>query len=281
MAELLANSDDNGYKHNQVAVVAIPLPAQGHINPLFNLSHLIASYEIPVHFVGFVSHNRQAKLRAHGLDQTNSPVNIISFHDPPFTSLPSPREPNKTSKFPIHLQCISEVCHLLRHPTSQLLRALSAKYRRIIVIHDSLMASVIQDIKSIQNAESYTFHTSSAFTIFFTIWESIINKPFNLTSDIPKHVPTGNGCYSPEFNKFIANQYKLLNLSSGRLYNTCRPLEDKYMDLNTKLPANEKLKLFAVGPINPMMKASYKARSKNKHECLEQICKTHFSLNKF
>lgn len=269
---MAANGDQNGYILNQVAVVAVPLPAHGHLNQLLHLSHLIASFQIPVHYVSFASQNRQAKLRAHGLDHTNSTINMINFHDPQFIPLPSrPPTPNNSTKFPIHIQCISEVCHLLRHPFSQLLRALSAKFRRIVVIYDSLMASVIQDVKSIPNAECYTFHTSSAFTIFFTIWQSMVEKPFQLgCDDIPKHVPSSQGCYSPEFEKFLANEYKLLNVSSGRLYNTCRSLESKYMELLTKLPTNENKKLFAIGPLNPLINNCI-ASSRSKHECLDWL----------
>ncbi|KMS94841.1 hypothetical protein BVRB_014800 [Beta vulgaris subsp. vulgaris] len=265
--------DHSGYKHNQVAVVAIPLPIQGHLNPFLRLSHLIAAYGIPVHFVSFASHNQQAKVRAHGLDQINSTITMINFHDPHFIPLPSltnTKQNNCITKFPTHVTRICDVCHLLEHPISELIGSLSAKFKRIIVIHDSLMASLVhQDaVKIISNVESYTFHTSSAFTIFFFMWHSMVEKPFNLSSDIPHYVPSSKGCSSPEFEKFAADQYKLANLSSGRLYNTCRSLENKYMDLLTQLPANKNKKLFAIGPVNRLINTS---SNTSKHKCLEWL----------
>lgn len=132
------------------------------------------------------------------------------------------------------------------------------------------MASVVQDVESIPNAESYTFHTSSAFTIFFTIWESLVEKPFDLGPNIPKNVPSYKGWACPEFDKFVAKQYKLMSLSSGRLYNTCKALEGKYMDLLTKLPVNENKKLYAIGPITPF-KTTSKTSSKRRHWCLHWL----------
>lgn len=265
--------DQNGFKNHQVAVVVIPLPAQGHLNPILHLSHHIASCQIPVHFVGSASHNRQAKLRAYGSDQPNNSTNNIIFHDLiQFLPLSFPPTPtNASTNFPAHLQLLFQaLSYLLRHPVSQLLRALSTKYRRIVIVHDSLMASVVQDVKSIPNAESYTFHTSSSFAIFFTIWESLVEKPFDLGPNIPKNVPSFQGWACPEFDKFLASQYKLMSLSSGRLYNTCRPLEGKFIDLLTKLPVNENKKLFAIGPIiSPLKKTS----SKTRHWCLDWLDK--------
>ncbi|PHT61012.1 hypothetical protein T459_35138 [Capsicum annuum] len=49
----------------QVAVVMVPLPAQGHLNQLLHLSRIITSYDIPVHYVGATTHIRQAKFRVH------------------------------------------------------------------------------------------------------------------------------------------------------------------------------------------------------------------------
>ena len=39
-----------------VIVVAVPFPAQGHLNPLLSLSTLISSFDIPVHYIGSATH---------------------------------------------------------------------------------------------------------------------------------------------------------------------------------------------------------------------------------
>ncbi|KAL9232591.1 hypothetical protein vseg_007687 [Gypsophila vaccaria] len=268
---MASQGEQKTHNQNQVTVVMIPLPAQGHLNPLLQLSHLISTYQIPVHYICSATHIRQAKVRAYQSDQPNS-SSRIHFHDIPFNPNSSPFKTNPSSKFPTHLQRIIETSYQLRQPVAKLLQALSGGSRRIIVIHDSLMASVVQDVQTIQNAESYTFHTSSAFTIFFTIWELMVEKPFQLGSDLPKRVPNYVGCSSPEFEKFLANQYSLLSMSSGRLYNTSKSLEGKYMDLLRKLPVNDNKKLYAIGPIH-MTNSCRKNNSKINHKCLDWLDK--------
>nr|GMD39810.1 zeatin O-xylosyltransferase-like [Ipomoea batatas] len=54
--------------NNNVAVVMVPLPAQGHLNQLLQLCCLVSSYGHPVHYIGSAIHNQQARVRANGLD---------------------------------------------------------------------------------------------------------------------------------------------------------------------------------------------------------------------
>uniref|UniRef100_A0A803MAF1 Glycosyltransferase n=1 Tax=Chenopodium quinoa TaxID=63459 RepID=A0A803MAF1_CHEQI len=229
----------------------VPFPAHGHINQLLHLSRLIASYGIPVHFAGSTVHNRQAKLRVHGWDLESS--GNIYFHDFQLPTLCS-FSPNTNAwiKFPEHLQPLSDASSHLRQPVFQLLQELSSNFRRIVIINDNLMASVVQDVKLIPNAESYTFLSVSAFIIFFNKWESIIEKRFELDSDVPRYIPSREGSFTPEFEKFIINQHKLLEFESGRLFNTCRLIEGRYMELLSKLSTNVNKKLFSIGPFNPV-----------------------------
>ncbi|GMH29404.1 hypothetical protein Nepgr_031247 [Nepenthes gracilis] len=233
----------------QVAVIMVPLPLQGHLNQLLHLSHLIAANQIPVYYVSSGSHIRQAKHRLHGWDpQTSAKIHFHHFQLPEFHS--PPPTPNAENNFPAHLQSLIDASSVLRQPVSQLLAELSPRFRRIIIIHDSLMGSVVQDVKSISNAESYGFHTSSAFTLFFFLLE-MLEIPFLLDSDIPESVPSNEGCYTSAFAEFMEKQYKFCNLDSGRLYNTSRVIEGRYMDLLEKLPLNSGKKLHAIGPLNP------------------------------
>ncbi|XP_021724160.1 zeatin O-glucosyltransferase-like [Chenopodium quinoa] len=272
MAHQIYNQNDQPkhLKDSSVAAVMVPFPMQGHLNETLHLSNLIASYGIPVHFVGSTTHNHQAKLRLHGWDPENT--SKIQFHDlqlPPLTSVTPKFDPHTT--FPGHLQPLFDASFHLRQPVFQLLQELSTKFRRIIIIHDTLIATVVQDVKLIPNAESYALHSVSAFAIFFYIWESITNKPFQLDSDIPNNIPSSEGCFTPEFADYAAKQYKVLNFESGRIYNTCRPIEGRYMDLLEKLPTNANKKLFAIGPLNPVeVKGRY---TYNRHQCLEWLDK--------
>ncbi|PHT71480.1 Zeatin O-xylosyltransferase [Capsicum annuum] len=178
----------------EVVVVIVPFPAQGHLNQLLHFSSLISSYNnIQVHYVSTKNHTRQAKIRAHGLLKKNP--NIIHFHEFSIPSFPSPPpNPNSNIKFPSHLQPSFESSYHLRGPVASLLRSLSSIARRVVVVHDSLMAYVVQDFTTIPNAESYNFHSVSAFTIFFFLWESM-GKPFPIEAELLDNLPSLEGAW--------------------------------------------------------------------------------------
>lgn len=254
----------------QVAVLMVPFPAQGHLNQLLHFSNLITSYGLPVHYAGSSTHNRQAKLRIHGWDsQSLSKIHFHDFNLPPY-SCPPP-QPDPSFHFPTHLQPLFDASVHLRQPVSQLLQQLSSNFKRVIVIHDCLMASVVQDVKIIPNAESYAFVPISAFTAFFNSWEKMPQKPFTLDFDVPEGIPSTEDCSTPGISSFIANQKDFLGFESGRLYNTSSVIEGEYIELLKKMPGKAGMKHLAVGPLNPV-----EIKSKNEidsHICLEWLDK--------
>ncbi|KAI6696814.1 hypothetical protein NL676_016933 [Syzygium grande] len=214
----------------------VPFPAQGHLNQLLELAHLIASYGVPVHYVGSASHNHQAKLRFH-VPPSCTPGNI-RFHDfptPPFLS-PAP-SPNSPHKFPSHLQPVLETTSSLRSPVADLVRSLSSGSRRVIVVNDSLMASVVQDAASVPNAEIYIVNTVSAFALCWYVWESRgIAPPPEVEVDVAELIssecfPSLLDSFTDEFLKFVAAEDKFEKFSSGSIYNTCRVVDGRYVDL--------------------------------------------------
>ncbi|KAL4607840.1 hypothetical protein ACB092_09G203900 [Castanea dentata] len=212
---------NNGLNKKKVVVVMVPFPAQGHLNQLLHLSRLIIAYNIPVHFACTATHNRQAMLRVHGWDPNS--VSNIHFHDlkiPPF--LNPPPNPNSPSKFPSHLQPLFNASLHLRDPMASLLRELSSRATRIIVINDSMMASVVQDLITIPNAESYTFHSVSAFTYFLYLWEAM-GKPLELEPN-------------------------------------AKVIEGTYMDIMESLEGGKKH--WAIGPFNPVRNIGSNGRHK-------------------
>nr|POF08680.1 zeatin o-glucosyltransferase [Quercus suber] len=259
---------NDGLNKTKVVVVMVPFPAQGHLNQLLHLSRLIIAYNIPVHFACTATHNRQAMLRVHGWDPNS--VSNIHFHDlkiPPF--LTPPHNPNSPNKFPSHLQPLFNASLHLREPMASLLRELSSKATRIIVINDSMMASVVQDLVTIPNAESYTFHSVSTFTYFLYLWEAM-GKPLELETNaklVPKGLPSTEGCFTKDFINFISLQIEFQKLSSGVLYNTCRVIEGTYMDLMETLEGGKKH--WAIGPFNPVRNIG----SNGRHKCLEWLDK--------
>ncbi|PON57034.1 UDP-glucuronosyl/UDP-glucosyltransferase [Trema orientale] len=258
---------------HDVVVVIVPLPAQGHINQLLHLSRLIAAYNIPVHVVGAAVHNRQGKLRVQGWDPNSIPN--IHFHDftiPPFHSPP----PNPTSQhsFPSHLLPSFHATRHLRDPAAALLRRLSSQTRRLAVIHDSLMASVVQDVVSIHNAESFTFHSVSAFAIFLFYSDGMAKTTSLLEMDdrvkFPNDIPSLEGCLNSEILDFIASQYEFNKLNSGNLYNTSRVMERPYMNLLARILPNKKH--WAVGPFNPVsFMGNNTANDMTRHTCLKWL----------
>lgn len=203
-------------------------------------------------------------------------MNNIHFHDfqtPSFQS--PPPNPNSTIKFPSHLQPSFESSSShLREPVASLLHFLSPNARRNIVIHDSLMAYVVQDFTSIPNAESYNFHSVSAFTIFLFLWESM-GKPFPIEARILENLPSLTGCFTSEFMDFMAAQRKYSNSDTGNIYNTSRVIEGKFMNLLEKEPIKRKKMHWAIGPFNPVMTSSSSNNSSigQRHKCLTWLDK--------
>ncbi|KAL0453127.1 UNVERIFIED_CONTAM: Zeatin O-glucosyltransferase [Sesamum latifolium] len=223
------------------------LPAH-HLNQLLHLSRLIAAYDIPIHFVSTATHNRQAQLRM-------APLALPRFLYPGI----SPMRP--TIPFTSH------------YSTPPSVRTLSRTTHRVVVVHDSLMSSVVQDVFSIPNAESYIFHSVSAFSVFWYFWEGLEQeKPFPVEEDLEKQVPSLDDCFTPEFMEFIVSEQKYMGSCSGYLYNACRVVEGRYIDLIEKLTGNENQKHWAIGPFNPL-ELTGKKPDGPRHECLKWLDK--------
>ncbi|KZV15893.1 zeatin O-glucosyltransferase-like [Dorcoceras hygrometricum] len=239
---------ENDIERHQVVVVMLPLPAQGHLNQLLHLSRLIAAYNIPVYYVSTATHNRQAKLRVHGWDP-------LSTSNPLFNSVSQ-----------------------LRQPFAALVRSLSRiAANRIVIIHDSMMSSVVQDFVSIPKAESYVFHSVSAFAIFCFFREeaekSTINTvPLNEKILQELQIPSLEDCFTEEFMELIAREHEYIALTSGSLYNSSRVFEGEFMGFIKKLSEEQNKKHWAIGPFNPM-NFTTKNEDGSRHESLKWLDK--------
>ncbi|KAK4775980.1 hypothetical protein SAY87_023941 [Trapa incisa] len=251
----------------EVAVVTVPFPIQSHLNQLLHLSYLISSHGIPVHYVATTTHIQQAKLRFHGLDLASSVdagngkhhhhhVHFHGFEISPFPSPPA--DPNATSKFPSHLLPAFEAVssHLCPHVVDLVRSLASGPTKRVVVIRDSLMSSVVQDVLSLSKTESYIFQCISAFSIcwFFANDETFGHHLATLGEYgevLLKYPSPEDGCFPDEFVKYMELQSKLMHLTSGSLYNTSRILEEPFIELLKNIAGNQKQ--WAVGPFNPVM----------------------------
>ncbi|XP_074292689.1 zeatin O-glucosyltransferase-like [Silene latifolia] len=256
---------------SRVAVVMVPFPAQGHLNQLLHLSHLVISYGIPVHYAGSAMHNHQAKVRVQGWDSES--LTKIKFHDFQIPSYISPPpKPELSFHFPVHLGPLFDIPKHLRKPVSKLLEQLSENYRRVIVVHDSLMASVVQDVEFMTKVESFQFNPISVFYRFLGSWEEIqeSDKPFQIDQsvNIPRCIPSDEGTMTPEVSRFFVDQQKFWGIESGRIYNTSRVIEGPYVELLEKLLGNDtETKHFVLGPFNPIEMSGNQKR----HTCLEWL----------
>ncbi|XP_074286048.1 zeatin O-glucosyltransferase-like [Silene latifolia] len=261
--------------HNnpEVVVVMVPFPAQGHLNQLLHFSHIITSYGIPVHYVGSGPHNHQAKLRLHGWSSQQS--NQIHFHDFQLLDYKTilPPKPDPSIHWPVHFQPLFHATVHLRQPIAKLLHQLSVSFKRVVVVHDSLMTTVVEDVKSIPNAESYVFIPTSAFTTLLGYLGNSPAKLFQLDPDLPRNIPSEEGCVPTEIAEFITNQYQSLGTESGRLYNTSRVIEGRFLELLEKISKNSELKNYAIGPLNPGVgQAQTRSNGETeRHRCLRWL----------
>ncbi|KAL1827818.1 hypothetical protein ACET3Z_006230 [Daucus carota] len=252
-------------KDTEVCVLVVPFLAQGHLGQLLHLSSLISSHNIPVHYVSTTTHIRQARSRHQGWDlQTSENIHIHEFPIEPFQS--PPPDPKASNKFPFHLQPAFDASVHLREPVCRLITSLSASARRLIVIHDELMAYSVQDFISLANAETYTFYSTSAFFYYSYFWD-LSGRP-NVTDDhILRQLPCMESCVSSELFALAEKQQVHLKKCSGHLHNTSRLIEGHYLDLLQKLQ-NDK-KQWAIGPFNPVEIS--RDSEETRHKCLEWL----------
>ncbi|CAI9099843.1 OLC1v1036725C1 [Oldenlandia corymbosa var. corymbosa] len=275
----MANDNFDDQHNDVVAAVMVPLPAQGHLNQLLHLSHILSSHGLSVHFVGTPSHNRQAQVRLHGWDP--EATSKIHFHNFPIPAFPiPPPNPNATNKLPVHLFPAFTATVHLRQPISELVKNLSITSRRVIVIHDSLMFYVIQDAASVPNAESYCFHSLSAFAMYVNSSERTEKLPAVLPDGVPVKDLLINGgsssgiLFPAELMEFFKLQRESRKRNWGNLFNTSRLIESEYLDslAEEKLCGSEKN--WAIGPFNPVLMKNLEKRSSEKQDkCLDWLDK--------
>ncbi|KAL6539795.1 hypothetical protein OROHE_011566 [Orobanche hederae] len=259
---------------SEVAVVMVPLPAQGHLNQLLHLSRLVSAAGLPVFYVGSATHIRQAKHRVHGSDQSAA-ISNINFHEFPTPSFPNPQpDPHAPIKFPSQLDSSFAATVALRDPILGFVDGISGNYRRIVVIYDFLMAYVVQDLDSVRNAESYCFWSLSAFSIYFFRWR-LAGMP-----DIPgeagsimKEMRGWDGFFSPEFKEFSSLQRGCRKNITRSIHNSSRIIEGLYLDLMAEGETNEPDKQFVIGPFNPVEtnRRPEKNDSRIRHKCLDWL----------
>ncbi|XP_047163275.1 zeatin O-glucosyltransferase-like [Vigna umbellata] len=261
----MALNDENIPHESKVVVLVIPCPAQSHLNQLLRLSRQIVAHNIPVHYVSTITHIRQVKLRHQN---SISDIHFHAFEVPPFVS-PPPIPNNPESDFPSHLIPSFVAATQLREPVGKLLQSLSSQAKKVIIIHDALMASVAQDAINLPNVEKYIFHIFPAFVASVYFWEGQGRPP---VEDIHfPEVPSDEGCLPAHFTDLLStHDYNEFLNSNGDIYNTSRAIEGPYVDFMQRLNAGKKV--WALGPLN-LLAIEKNDSTEFRHPCMEWLDK--------
>uniref|UniRef100_A0ACD5USC0 Uncharacterized protein n=1 Tax=Avena sativa TaxID=4498 RepID=A0ACD5USC0_AVESA len=256
-----------------VASVAVPFPAQGHLNQLMHLSLLVASRGLSVHYAAPAAHVRQAQSRVHGWDP--KALASIQFHDLDVSTYESPApDPTAASPFPSHLMPMWETfTAAARAPLAALLETLSATHRRVVVVYDNLNAFAAVEAARLSNGEA--FGLQCVAISYSLAW---LDGGHELLRDHDLQFLPIDACTTKEFVDYVSRAAaELLDKggmpSSGLVMNTCRALEGEFIDAIAENPAFKDRKLFAVGPLNPLLDASARTPGKTRHECMEWLDK--------
>ncbi|XP_049354076.1 zeatin O-xylosyltransferase-like [Solanum verrucosum] len=256
-------------QENEVAIIMVPFPAQSHLNQQLQLACIFSSsYDLPVHFIGSATHNHQARVRANGLKPSD--IAKIHFHDIPTPDFASPApDPNAFTKFPSQLLPSYNACTLLRDPISLLLRDISSKSRRVVVVHDVLMSYNVQDVISLHNAESYIFNCVSVFCMYSSFICVPNGMPIPLDEDLLKKLPKLGPDAPEEIKKLVDFQLQYRDIRAGDLYNSNKLLEGTSLDLMEKFASTQNKKQWAIGPIFLAAKVDHVSDKRNK--CLDWL----------
>ncbi|XP_072954481.1 putative cis-zeatin O-glucosyltransferase [Typha angustifolia] len=252
---------------SKVSILVVPFPAQGHLNQLLHFSLLLSSRGFPVHYATSPTHVLQAKCRLQGWNPSS--LHAIHFHSLPIPPFPTPPpDYNSTIKFPSHLQPAFEAFLHIRAPLSSLLQTLSSASTRLVIVHDSLSSFAGKEAESLPNTESYNFRCLSA--LFGLTFPQISESTAKLLRAHDLVLPAKDGRVTEEFSDFmIRNYYDNNERESGMIMNTCKKLEGEFLELRRQELDYIGKKLFAIGPINPVVIRG----GGHRHECLDWLDK--------
>ncbi|KAL5215021.1 hypothetical protein ABZP36_004173 [Zizania latifolia] len=251
-----------------VAVVAVPFPAQGHLNQLVHLSLLLASRGLDVHYAAPPPHVLQARSRLHGWDPDT--LRTIHFHDLDISAYESPSpDPAAPTPFPSHLMPMIETYEVAaRGPLDALLDRLSASYRRVVVLYDRLISFAVAAAARLRNGEAFGLQ---CVAISYGIgW---LDPAHQLLREHGLQFHPVDACMSKEFVEYLYRSEQDGAVPAGLVMNTCRALEGEFINEISAHPMFKEQKLFAVGPLNPLLDASARTRGKTRHECTDWLDK--------
>ncbi|KAK3141831.1 hypothetical protein QOZ80_4BG0338850 [Eleusine coracana subsp. coracana] len=214
-----------------VAVVAVPFPAQGHLNGMLHLSLVLASRGLPVHFTAPAQHVRQARTRARVLGWDPRTLRSIEFHGfyVPAHACPPP-DPAAPSPFPSHLIPMCEAFIAgARAPVASLLSSLSSRHRRVVVLYDRLSSFAAPEAARVGNGEAFCLQcVAASYDASWTDAGRRLLRARGLDG-----VPPVEACVAKELVEHIVRTQgdSRSPAVAGVVQNTCRAVEDEFVDV--------------------------------------------------
>jgi cis-zeatin O-glucosyltransferase len=251
-----------------VAVVTVPFPAQGHLNQLLHLSVLLASRGLPVHFAAPEPHLGEARARLHGWDGGAAPLPAVRFRALEIPVCASP-PPDPASPFPVHMQPLFEAfCGGARAPLAALLADLAARHRRVVVLYDRMAAFAAAEATRLPNADSLGVHCLAAS--YNVGWADPAHRLLR-GPGLAFHPPAA--CTTAEFVALARRmgEERRRAPGAGMVVNTCRALEGEFLDALAGIPSSDGDRLFAVGPLNPVLLPNAGGDARARHGCLDWL----------
>ncbi|CAN6276558.1 unnamed protein product [Urochloa humidicola] len=238
---------------DSVAVVAVPFPAQGHLNQLLHISLHLASRGLPVHYAAPAEHVRQARARVHGWGD----------------------DPAAGSPFPSHLMPLFEAFFAdAPAAVAALLRGVSASHRRVVVVYDIINAFAAEEAARLPNGEGFAFHcTAVSSSVGHMDGGAQLLRDVHGLDCVPFHA-----FVTEEWVQFMTERARVAQTipsSAGMVINTSRALEGEFIDFIAGPLAAGGKKVFSIGPVNPMLDVSKLKRQGTaaRHECLDWLDK--------
>ncbi|XP_062226383.1 putative cis-zeatin O-glucosyltransferase [Phragmites australis] len=253
-----------------VAIVAVPFPAQGHLNGMLHMSLLLASRGLPVHYAAPGPHVRQARARVYGWDpRALSSIEFHGFEVPAYAT--PPPDPAAPSPFPSHLIPMHEAFVAgARTPVASLLKRVSPHHRRVVVLYDRLSSFAAPEAARIPNGEAFCLQCVAAS--YDSAWTDAGQR---LLRAHGLDVPPVDACMAKEFVEYIVRTQEDGHGPAvpGLVMNTCRAIEGEFIDVVAGDPEYRGKKLFAVGPLNPLLDATARTEGQTRHDCLDWLDK--------
>nr|TKW05907.1 hypothetical protein SEVIR_7G206700v2 [Setaria viridis] len=247
-----------------VAVVAVPFPAQGHLNQLLHLSLHLATRGLPVHFAAPAEHVRQARARVHGWG--DAALRRVEFHELAISEYASPPpDPAASSPYPSHLLPLWQaVVADTPAALATLLRGVSASHRPGVVLYDIINAFAAEEAARLPNGEGFAFHCTAA---------SILVRGLDGGLQLLTNGPSLRHREHLEFIGKRARSHQTIPSSAGIIMNTSRALEGEFIDFVAEYLAGGGKKVFWIGPLSPVLDASAPEQVTKRHKCLDWLDK--------